>query len=156
MIRLICAAALAILAFQLPAAAAPSQASAALMPVQGFINFTNKGKMKSAAAEFTPNATMTDEFAPFHWQGPHVFDQWLASYGKMAKAAGMTDPVMSTMKPTTLEIRGDAAYAVIPAAFAYKQKGATRHQTGTMTFALTRTKQGWRIQTFTWSLSSGS
>lgn len=153
-VRLMLVAALGCLVSQQPAVAGSTGANA-LAPIRGFVALTNAGKMKQAASQFAPNATMTDEFAPYYWTGPHVFDQWLAAYGKLAKAKGMTDPIMTLSKPAVFEAEGNEAYVVIPAKFTFKHDGAVQEQTGKMTFALARRVGNWRIESFTWSLSSG-
>lgn len=148
--RLACAAAFAALAFHSPAFADVAQ-DAAMAPVHIFIDGTNSGDMKAAAAAYAPSAAITDEFAPYHWRGAKAFAQWGADFGKWAKAAGATEPRIDLEPARRVAVTGTHAYAVVPARFSFKQDGATRSEQGTFTFALTKMAKGWRIASWSWT-----
>jgi ketosteroid isomerase-like protein len=67
----------------------------------------NKNDAKTAAATYTANATIIDEFPPHYWSGANVFDSWNNDFAVVAKAQGDTDPVVTLAKPTHVSASGD-------------------------------------------------
>lgn len=124
---------------------------AALAPVHLFIDSVNKGDMKGAGAAYTASPSIVDEFAPYHWQGPNAYADWLAEFESKSKAQGLTEPVMTLLKPTRVVVTGDHAYAVLPALYDFKLNGKPVREHGTFSFALAKTKDGWRIAAWAWA-----
>jgi hypothetical protein len=122
-----------------------------MAPIKAFVAGTNSGDMKAAAAAHVAAPDIIDEFAPHHWSGSDAFAAWGAAYGKDAKANGVTDGALKMKKPHRLQIDGDSAYAVVPTDYSYKRQGKAVVEHGTITYALTRTPQGWRIAAWTYS-----
>jgi len=134
-----------------PSAIAGPAEDAALAPVHQFIDAVNKGDMKGAGAAYTQSPSIIDEFAPYHWQGPTAYADWQAAFESKSKAQGMTDPVMTLLKPTRVVVTGDQAYAVVPALYDFRLKGITIREHGTFSFALAKTAEGWRISAWGWA-----
>ena len=137
--------------FAVPPAFAGKAEDAALAPVHLFIDATNKGDMKAGAAAYTQSPSIIDEFAPYHWQGPTAYADWLAAFEAKSKAQGLTDPVMTLLKPTKVTVTGDEAYAVVPALYDFKLKGVAYREHGSFSFALAKTAEGWRIAAWGWA-----
>jgi ketosteroid isomerase-like protein len=46
---------------------------------------------------------------------------------------------------------GDQAYVVVPAVFAFKEKGVPTKESAQMTFVLKKGAKGWLIHAWTWT-----
>ena len=112
----------------------------------------NKNDNKTAAAAYTANATIIDEFAPHYWNGADVFDAWSNDYGTMAKAQGDTDPWVTLAKPTHIVASGDHGYAVLPATYTFKEHGKKKTEHGLWTFAMEKSGGEWKIAGWSWAL----
>jgi len=124
----------------------------AIAPVYQFVSDLNRNDMKGAAAAYAPTASIIDEFPPHHWQGPTAFADWGRDFGVDAQKHGDTDPFVALGKPAHISVEGDRAYAVFPSTFSFKEHGKEVDETGsTMTFALQKFANGWRIVGWSWS-----
>jgi hypothetical protein len=132
-------------------ALAGGNAAAVLRPVHQFIDGMDAANAKASAAAFAPNASIIDEFAPYHWQGDDAFAKWDADFGAWAKAGGVSDVFITLRKPKHLNVSADHAYAVVPTLITFRQKGKKMREHGTFTFALTETATGWRIAAWAWA-----
>lgn len=136
-------------------AAAPafaSEKSDAMASVHMFVDNMNKGDMKTAAAAYAPQASILDEFPPHSWQGATAVADWGRDFGVFAQANGITEPLVTLGKVRHVDITGDRAYAVVSAAYSYKQHGKTIREPGCfMTFALQNLAPGWRITAWSWT-----
>jgi len=153
MMRHLVAAAFLLLAAGSPAFADAEQ-DAALAPVHVFIDAMNAGNMKAATAAYAPSVTIVDEFPPFLWRGKAGFAQWFKDGDAAAKAAKMSAQTLALETPRTVTVAGARAYAVIPARLDFKEDGRPVHETGSFTFALTKTGAGWRIAAWSWTWAS--
>ena len=133
-------------------AKAPAQTAdqkAVMAVVHQFVDSFDKGDVKSALATCADNAAIIDEFPPFSWQG---CDKWADAYDSTAKQMDMTDGKATLSKPHHVDIAGDRAYVVAPSKFAWKQKGkAMSEPNSTMTFALQKRGDAWKIVAWAWS-----
>ena len=121
-------------------------------PIHQFIDGFNNGDTKSAFAAYSKgDITIVDEFAPHRWLGPHAPQDWAADYEKHAQATGVSDGVVRYGPPTRTEIEGDAAYAIVPTTYLYKQRGQAMAEEGQMTFVLHAEAGNWKIRSWTWS-----
>ena len=120
--------------------------------VNQFIDGFNKGDTKSALAVFAKSVSVTDDFAPYHWEGATAMSKWMADYGSAAKKLGITDPVVKLGKPKHVDVVGNQAYVVTPADYTYKLKGKPVKEAGAvMTVVLHKEKTGWLITAWTWA-----
>ena len=127
-------------------AAAASPNDEVTAQVTKFIDNFNKGDVKAARATHTENdVVIIDEVSPYVWQGHDSFKNWLDDLGKHDKAGGITDGKVTLGSVTRVEVEGDRAYVVFPAAYTFKQKGAAMKEASQMTFALRKTDGGWKI-----------
>src|SRR5215207_10403812 len=129
-----------VIAWCLAGATASAQAPnpQAMAPIRKFLDSFNKGDAAAAAATHLADADLTiiDEVAPHMWHGAKAFQTWSAALEADGKARKITEPMVVISAPTRMEVSGDTAYAVVPAAYTFKQAGAAMRENAQMTFAL--------------------
>ena len=137
---------------QIPAVAADDQSSArpVVDSLTRFVDQVNAGDQKSALEHFTPDAAITDDIAPYRWQGQSAGSDWMAAMWANGQRTGMTEISMHLARPTRVEVEGDRAYAVIPGVLTLKGKGRAIQANGLLTIALQRTGTDWRIGSLAW------
>ena len=111
----------------------------------------NKNNGKIAAAAYTANAAIIDEFPPHYWSGANAFDTWNNDFGAFAKKQGDTDPLVALTKPTHVSASGDRGYAVVPALFTFKEHGKKVTEHGLCTFAMQKSGGEWKIAGWAWA-----
>jgi len=126
--------------------------NAALAPVKAFTAALNTDDLKAAAAVMTPAQTITDEFAPFHWEGKTALADWFAGDAADVKANGVTDAVVSIGKPLHVTISGDHAYVVVPMTYKYLMHGKKTVENALFTTSEVKTGGGWLIGAWTYAL----
>jgi ketosteroid isomerase-like protein len=112
----------------------------------------NKNDNKTAAAAYTANATIIDEFAPHYWTGANVFETWSNDFATMAKAQGDTDAWVTLARATHVSASSDHGYAVVPAIYTYKEHGKKKTEHGLWTFAMEKSGGEWKIAGWSWAL----
>jgi ketosteroid isomerase-like protein len=142
---LISVAAVALLAAS-PAVAAGNDE--VLAPIRAFVAALDRNDMAAAAAAHVAAPSIIDEFPAHHWNS---FAGWGADFGKDAAAHGDTDPRLDIVKVGRVLVEGDHAYAVVKTNFSFKRKGKPMMEHGTITYALDKTADGWRIAAWTWT-----
>ena len=121
-------------------------------PIHRFIDAFDKGDLAGAAANYAPgDVSIIDEVPPYAWRGPGALQAWAADLGRDATANGVTEPRVDIGEPIRWEVTGDAAYVIVPAAYAYKLKGVAMREPAHMTYTLRRTADGWKITGWTWT-----
>lgn len=123
---------------------------AALARIHEFVADMNKGDMKAAAALFTAQNDVTDEFAPFHWTG-NGFDAWAADYTNMVAAGGFTGGTLHPAKPHIVTLTEDRGYVVLPMRITWLQKGKKGGEAGDFVVVLAKQGADWRIASWTWT-----
>ena len=144
------ASAVAALILVIPGAALAAD-SATMVPIRQFISAFNKGDLKAAEAAHTADVIIVDEPAPFLWKGPGAFKAWVADLERDEKARDRTDGAVTLGQTRREEVAGDAAYVIVDADYAFKDKGAPMHEPSQMTYRLTKTSEGWKISSWTWT-----
>ncbi len=134
-----------------PAFAQPA-ADAALTPIKSFVAALNAGSLPQAEATMIAAPSITDEFAPFHWQGKGALAAWMNGDAADAKAHGVTDGVVAIDKPVHLTLASDHAYAVVPMTYAYTQGGKKVTETALFTASLVNTKGKWLMSSWAYAL----
>ncbi len=120
--------------------------------VQGFVDAFNKGDTKAAGAVCAEQTLIIDEFPPYAWDGAGACTKWMAAYDEDAKKNAITDGVVTLGKPRHVDVTGDRAYVVVPADYAFKQKGKPVKETASsLTIVLRKSAAGWRIIAWSWS-----
>jgi len=124
-----------------------------MAPIQKFIEAFNKGDIPGAAATHAASADLVilDEPPPFLWRGAQAFQAWAGDLDADAKARGITDQRVTIGKATRVETNGTAAYVIVPATYAFKEKGVAMRETAQMTFVLKKDSSDWLIHAWTWT-----
>ena len=132
-----------------PALADPAQ-DAALAPLKTFVTSINANNAKAAAAECATNATITDEFAPYHWTNT-ACQVWADALFAEAKAGGQSDEVMTLGAPVVVSVKGDAAYVSVPGHLTFKAKGKPESEDGMFAAVMTKVAGEWKIASWAWA-----
>jgi ketosteroid isomerase-like protein len=120
--------------------------------VRQFVDSFNKGDVKAAAAVCADETSIIDEFPPHEWHGPGACTKWMNDYDADAKKNGITDGLVTLSAPRHVDVAADHAYVVVPATYAFKEKGRPVQETGSLlTIALQKGAGGWRITGWAWS-----
>jgi hypothetical protein len=147
--RILIALALAVLA---QGATVAQDKTAVMAPVHQFVGAFNKGDTKTAVAACADQTSIIDEFPPHEWHGSGACAKWANDFDADAKKKGITDEVVTLGSPRHIDITGDRAYVVVPADYAYKQKGKPVKETGSiLTVALQKSAAGWRMTGWSWA-----
>lgn len=120
-------------------------------PIRQFIDSFNKADMKAAAATHATDVVIIDEPAPHLWRGPGAFGAWGGDLGKDSASRGRTEESVTIGAATREEVAGDSAYVIVPATYAFKEKGVAMREVAQMTFILKRGAGGWKIAAWTWT-----
>ena len=146
-----------LLAVALPASAATSAPSAAMMqPVKNALASLNTSSTKPLAGIYTANATIVDEFPPYTWSGANAGMTWYSDWIKFSKNMKVTNPKGTLLKPTGFTQSGDRVYLVVPVNFGATVNGKPSMEHGTWTFTLQRSGAAWHIVTQSWGTVSST
>jgi len=123
-----------------------------MAPIHQFIDSFDKGDFQSAGAVYAPDASILDDFPPHYWHGVTAFTDWNHDLQASLQQGGATDLVVTLGKPRHIDVTGDRAYVVAPSSLAFKVHGKKTGEKGsTMTFALQKLADGWRITAWCWA-----
>jgi ketosteroid isomerase-like protein len=126
--------------------------AAVMAAVHQFVDAFNKGDTKSAASVCAGETSIIDEFPPHEWHGAEACRKWMNDYDSDAKKNGVTDGVVTLGPPRHVDVSADHAYVVVPADYAYKEKGKAVKETGSeLTVALRKGAGVWRITGWSWT-----
>jgi ketosteroid isomerase-like protein len=142
-----CALAAALVA--LPAVA--SDKTDVMASIQKFGADFNKGDMKAAASVCTDETIIIDNFPPHEWHGTGACTKWAGDLAAFLKDNGITDGLVTILKPRHVDVTGDRAYVVVPTAFKFKMKGKPVTQAGQLTVALQKVGDAWRMTGWAWA-----
>ncbi len=132
--------------------AAATEKTDVMVPVHQFVDGFNKGDIKTAVAACAEQTSIIDEFPPHEWHGAGACSTWANDFDADAKKNGITDGKVTLGAPRHVDITADRAYVVVPANYAYKQKGKPAKETGsTLTIALQKSAAGWRVTGWAWT-----
>lgn len=144
--------AVAALVFLATSGAAMATETPLMAPIHQFIDSFDKGDAKAAAKAFAPGSvSIIDEVPPHIWTGPAALQHWAKDLASASKAEGLTDEAVTLGTATREDINGDRGYVVVPAVFAYTEKGTPMREAAQMVYALKKTAQGWQITGWTWT-----
>jgi len=129
----------------------PSSAEDVLKSISDFVDSVNRGDEAGAVGHLTPDVAITEDLAPYHWQGPAAGSEWMLAMFQNAQRIGVSDIKMELGKPTRVEVEGPHAYAIVEGLLTYMRSEGALHAYGMLTFALVRTNDRWLIRAFAWS-----
>ena len=131
---------------------AASEQTDVMALVHQFVDSFNKGDVKGTVAVCADQASVVDEFPPYHWSGAGACANWMNDYDADAKKNGITDGNVTLGKPKHVDVSGDRAYVVIPSDYAFTKNGKPVKETGSMfTIALRKEAAGWRVAGWAWA-----
>ena len=130
---------------------APARNAAVEIVPQQFIAAFNRGDVAAAGATMTGDVVITDEVAPFHWQGLGAFVAWTAALTSASNAQHISGGKVMLGAPSREIVTADHAYLIAPAVYSFRQNGVAKAEVAQMTFALDRLPMGWRIAAWTWT-----
>ncbi|GAC1359191.1 MAG: hypothetical protein NVSMB31_19520 [Vulcanimicrobiaceae bacterium] len=148
MMKILCALALVFATL----GAASDQNTAVMVAIHQFIDGFDRGDAKSALAACASPVSIVDEFPPHAWQGPTACADWARDFDANSKKAGITDTFVTLGKPLHVDVSGNRAYAVVPAAYTYKLRGkGVAERNSVFTVALRKSGSVWLITGWAWS-----
>ena len=129
-----------------------SEKADVMVPVHQFIDGLNKGDAKTAFAACASPVSIIDEFPPHQWAGATACADWANDFDDYNKKYRITDPIVTIGRPRHVDITGDRAYIVLPATYSFERNGKKVTESGaTMTVALQKGADGWRMTGWAWS-----
>ena len=133
--------------------AGPALASPAVQaPIRAMEAAFNAGDVARAKATHVDSPSILDEVtAPFVWTGSTAFDDWIGTLGRSEAARGRTDGHVVFGPATRETVEGDRAYVYMPSRYTFKQGGRPMRETGTITFALVKQANAWKIAAWAWT-----
>jgi hypothetical protein len=112
------------------------------------VTYFNKGDEKSWAALCVPRAPVINSNPPFQFSS--CSDWWDAGVANN-KRLGISNGFVTLQPAWQVLVNGDRAYAVYPAAYAYKLKGKAVKNSGVLTIAMQRIGSRWMMSGWSWS-----
>ncbi|HEY7982060.1 MAG TPA: hypothetical protein VID19_11300 [Candidatus Eremiobacteraceae bacterium] len=131
-------------------AAAPAPTPAMMAPIKRIATFVNTGSAIPVGTYATA-ATITDEFAPFHWKTGDVGRQWSDGFTAYNAASKITKPRFVLGTPTEFASSAARAYIVLPGTFTPLLNGKPFTETGFWTFVVVREGSVWRVLSQAWA-----
>jgi hypothetical protein len=128
----------------------PAPTAAMMAPILRIEAFVNAGST-IAAGTYARGATITDEFAPFHWTTGDVGSQWSARFTASNAASKTTNPHIVLGAPTEYVTSPTRAYIVLPGTFTPLLNGKPFTETGFWTFVVVRDGGVWRVASQAWA-----
>lgn len=132
------------------AALAQTPTAAMMAPVRRIVTFVNTGG-DIPAGTYAAGATITDEFAPFHWTSDNAGAQWSAGFTTSNNAAGITKPYIVLGAPTEYVASATRAYIVFPGRFTPLEHVKPFVETGYWTFVVVKAGTGWQVASQAWA-----
>ena len=114
------------------------------------------GDIGQLHAQYAPDCTFIDEFAPFLWVGPNAIDRYLASGGRMYQETQHADGKTTFSPPAFVYVSAERAYVVEPLSGTATVRGKPYALQGAFAFTLARIDGRWKITSQTWSKTSES
>jgi hypothetical protein len=101
---------------------------------------------------FADQAAILDGMAPHLWHGPSAARDWYRDVLAEGEHLGARDYHVTLGEPTHSDVSGARAYVVVPAEMNFNLNGRPIAQTGaTLTVALERQGEDWRIAAWAWT-----
>jgi ketosteroid isomerase-like protein len=148
--RFLAAALLSVPVVAIAPAASTAETQMLARSVAAFVDEVNTGQVNVALGHLTSDVSITEDLAPFRWQGAHAGSDWLTAMQKNGESMGMTDIQMRLGSPLQVLVHGDVGYEAVPGVVTLKGKQRTVQEKGLLTFALKKEAGVWKINSFAW------
>jgi hypothetical protein len=106
-------------------------------------------------AGHAPNPVIVDEFPPYLWSGADAPERWLADlakfFSKHDTGAGPNSVRFDHAAPAQAQSDGNSAYVMIPVMLRLRVGGKPLSASGQIAFVMTRTREAWKIASWTYS-----
>jgi ketosteroid isomerase-like protein len=120
--------------------------------VRQYIDAFNRGDLEAMGMAFAVPGSILDGLPPHAWHGPTVTLDWYRDVMAEGEHAGASGYVVALGEPRHMDVAGDRAYVVVPASMTFSVRGTQATQSGaTLTVALRRQPEGWRIAAWAWA-----
>jgi hypothetical protein len=135
------------------ARAAGTPDTAQLAPVQRWIDAFNASQSPLPEDVFTSDVVITDQFAPYAWNGTAAMHAWSTSIAegfadpRVAHERVVTGAPISYLKNKT----GDRVSFVLPATLTYEFKGKPQTDKALWLFVVVKDGSDWKIAADTWT-----
>ncbi len=114
------------------------------------------GDIARLVAQYAPDCTFTDEFAPFFWSGAGAIQGYFAAGGRMYQETQHRDGKTVFSPASYVYVSGDRAFVVEKVSGTSSVHGKPYAQAGAFAFALSRIDGRWKIISQTWTKTSES
>ena len=155
-LALIAAASMAVLTARATAAQISGPNAEVTATVDAALQAGAAGDMPRLVAQFAPDCTFTDEFAPFFWSGPGAIQDYFSAGGRMYQETQHKDGKTVFSPPSYVYVSGDRAFVVEKVSGTASVHGKPYSQAGAFAFALAKTDGRWKIISQTWTKTSES
>ena len=136
--------------------AAPAwAANPAMAPINAAIAAMNAGDRAALVTEFTHDATIVDDFAPYYFTSSAP-GRWYDGFVKDAKANHVVPGTIVIHTPKFVHMTSTAAWIVVPTDYPYTHNGKSELETGSLVFTVTRAKGIWKITSMSWAALTDS
>jgi len=119
--------------------------------VTAVINASGSFNIQSVAALYTPNAVVTDDEAPYSWNGPTAGIQWVNAVERACKVNRITKLTAEIRPINVFQQSADDVYIVVPVNYTGNRPGKQRFGVkGAFTFVLRQANGKWLIKSQAW------
>ena len=134
------------------ASSAADDAKDVTATIRRFVHAFNRGDSSAMDATFADYASITDDFAPFVWDGPQAIDGWSSAFRARLQQRGMTGVHLVARDSSHLAISSSMAFAPVPVVYSYSRMHASAWQeSGILVFGLEISQSGWKIVSMAWA-----
>ncbi|MFE3230254.1 nuclear transport factor 2 family protein [Nocardia sp. NPDC059228] len=117
-----------------------------------YVDAFNNGDSKAMTALCADPMQILDGMSPHVWQGPTASDDWWRAVRREGEHAGASGYHIALGEPRHVDVTGDHAYVVVPAAMTVDLQGKQVTQTGSIfTVALGKVGTQWRLTAWAWA-----
>ena len=155
-ILLAAAASMAVLTTQAGAAQTSGPNAEVTATVDAVLKAQIAGDIPRIVAQYAPDCTFIDEFAPFFWSGPGAIQGYFTSGGRMYQETQHQDGKTVLSPPSYVYVSGERAFVVEKVGGTASVHGKPYSQEGAYAFVLARIDGRWKIISQTWTKTAES
>jgi len=122
-----------------------------LATVDAAMKASMAGDIPKILAQYAPDCTFADEFAPFFWSGPNAIQGYFMAGGRMYQETQHKDDKPVFAPPSFVYVSGDRAFVVEKVSGVASVRGKPYASQGAFAFALARIDGQWKIISQTWT-----
>ncbi len=122
-----------------------------LAKMQQLVSGFNTSDSSARSGNLMPSLSIVDDLPPFHFQGPNAHSDWEHAFQTHAKENETSESAIRLLDATYVNVRGDHAYAVVPAVYSSKRRNEPIQQSCIITAVLEKSGGNWRIVSWVWT-----